>query len=211
MIGVINEFQLSRCFSKFLLHSDDEEQEDEDGIVYADEMSSQEIRLHLRDILVSKLNSLSEEVVTTTLLLFGSLVRFHNGTCLDLLFEKLPKQISPIKISIQQHTAALDQCKGLLRNTTNVSGPHSLMVYLNEADKMRNSYRRGLRKGVSMSSRAPVKAILPARVMSEGALEDGLEQLRQLGKDTILRKFINKFRYCRKLTLVEPSLAIRLR
>jgi hypothetical protein len=193
MIRVINEYQLSRCFSKFLLHSDDEGQEEDlDHVVYADEMSSQEIRLHLRDILVSKLNSLSEEVVTTTLLLFGSLVRFHNGTCIDLLFEKLPKQVAPIQISIQQHTTALDQCKGLLRNTTSVSGAHSLLTYLNEAEKMRNSYRRGLRRGVSMSTRAQPKSLLPSRVSGDG---DGLEQLRQLGKDTVLRKFINKFRY----------------
>jgi hypothetical protein len=210
MTRAINEFQLSRCFSKFLLHSDDEDQDDTG--FYADEMSSQEIRLHLRDILVSKLNSLSEEVVTTTLLLFGSLLRFHNGTCLDLLFEKLPKQILPMHISIQQHTMALDQCKSLLRNTTNVAGPHSLICYLNDAERMRSSYRRGLRKGALATPKLHARALIVANATNDEIVDDGLEQLRQLGKDTILLKFINKFRYLYvNLKSLEHSLAIHLR
>lgn len=189
MIGVVNEYQLSRCFSRFLLNSDTSEEED--IVASGDEISSQEVRLHLRDILVSKLNSLSEEVVSTTLLLFSNLTKFHNGTCLDLLFENLPKTISAIQVDVKYHHQILEVFQKLLMGTLDTSGSHSLVVYLNEADKMRNSYRRGLIKGVCMSRRKQNDTRLS--IAPTSSTETGLEQLKQIGKDTVLRKFISKF------------------
>ncbi|KAJ3308224.1 hypothetical protein HDU76_004059, partial [Blyttiomyces sp. JEL0837] len=98
MVEFIKEDQLSAIFCKFLLGGDEEVENHAEGGDQPgssnendDETDSNpsELRLHLRDILISKLNSLSEEVVTATLNLFQSMLSHHSIHSLPLLIELL--------------------------------------------------------------------------------------------------------------------------
>ncbi|KAI9355331.1 Retinoic acid induced 16-like protein-domain-containing protein [Zopfochytrium polystomum] len=98
MLDAIKEDQFSALFCNFLLGGDDDDQE-MDGSSNLDRTkesndrsgsAGSELRLHIRDILVSKLNSLSEEVVTMTLNVFQSLLSHHSHHALPLLIERLP-------------------------------------------------------------------------------------------------------------------------
>ncbi|KAJ3192732.1 hypothetical protein HK101_006026 [Irineochytrium annulatum] len=103
MLLAIKEDQLSTLFAVFLLSGDDDDDHngsndgkqesgapDSAGKSPAAGHGSQELRLRPRDILISKLNSLSEEVVTATLNLFQTLLSHHSVHSLHLLIERLP-------------------------------------------------------------------------------------------------------------------------
>ncbi|KAJ3100823.1 hypothetical protein HDU96_010202 [Phlyctochytrium bullatum] len=93
MLMAIREDELSSLFTAFLLSGDDEEEPADDGD--ADKRSEshgapEDLRLGLRDILISKLSSLSEEVVAATLTVFQTLLSLHSHYSLHLLIERLP-------------------------------------------------------------------------------------------------------------------------
>ncbi|KAJ1569712.1 hypothetical protein HK405_005774 [Cladochytrium tenue] len=96
MLESIREDQISALFCHFLLSGDDDEVEagdskgDDTPALNNGGRATPEMRLHLRDILISKLNSLSEEVVTVTLNVFQSLLSHHSHHALPLLVERLP-------------------------------------------------------------------------------------------------------------------------
>ncbi|KAJ3402500.1 hypothetical protein HDU80_005036 [Chytriomyces hyalinus] len=52
---------------------------------------AKEMRLHVRDILISKLGSLSEEVVIATLNLFRVIISNHSDRAIHMVIEKLPQ------------------------------------------------------------------------------------------------------------------------
>ncbi|KAJ3393105.1 hypothetical protein HDU84_002782 [Entophlyctis sp. JEL0112] len=60
----------------------------------------QELRLHIRDILISKLNSLSEEVVIATLNLVRVILSNHAAKAIHLLIERLPQPTSKEKSDV---------------------------------------------------------------------------------------------------------------
>ncbi|KAJ3098194.1 hypothetical protein HDU97_004203 [Phlyctochytrium planicorne] len=93
MLMGIQEDELSALFATFLLSGDDEDEDSKDthDLDSSNKRSDEnELRLGLRDILISKLNSLSEEVVTATLTVFQTLLASHSHHALHLFIERLP-------------------------------------------------------------------------------------------------------------------------
>ncbi|KAJ3219749.1 hypothetical protein HDU67_009561 [Dinochytrium kinnereticum] len=93
MLMAIQEDELSALFSSFLLSGDEDEEDTSTNggdRSHAGSTDGGEMILGLRDILISKLNSLSEEVVSATLTVFQNLLAFHSHHALHLFIERLP-------------------------------------------------------------------------------------------------------------------------
>ncbi|KAI9101631.1 Retinoic acid induced 16-like protein-domain-containing protein [Phlyctochytrium arcticum] len=86
LVSECTEQRLGESMVQWLLseEEDDDEKDDTDRPV-----SSKDITLHVRDILLSKINSLSEHVVIATLQLFSLLLSLYPTLTLNLLFPSL--------------------------------------------------------------------------------------------------------------------------
>ncbi|KAJ3092473.1 hypothetical protein HK102_006884 [Quaeritorhiza haematococci] len=223
MLDVVHEDRLSALFCHFLLRSDDDDDVDYDA-------NDGELQLALRDILISKLNSLSEEVVTATLRVFQTLLMDHSRHSLHLLIEKLPDKrpgFSPyvpsflrdpgntsIKLDINQHLRTVSRYFSLIPNDLQSStSEQSLEAYLQDAEATLAAHDRDLVRPKSAftsalsprTSSLPMGASIPpsptttsqmfaSRELSMRGIDDRVkEQMEQLGRDSTLRKFINKF------------------
>ncbi|KAJ3042542.1 hypothetical protein HDV00_007076 [Rhizophlyctis rosea] len=161
MLETIREDHLSELFVNFLLKSE-EENEDEDP------STPSEIQLHIRDILISKLNSLSEEVVTGILRLIQSMLENHSSRALHLLIERLPPRkagfqgISPLLwersptdmviMDVDQHLAVVTRYFALVQpDTPAATRETAIEAYLQDAEKFVKTYSRVLPKGAVMN------------------------------------------------------------
>ncbi|KAI8612112.1 Retinoic acid induced 16-like protein-domain-containing protein [Chytriomyces sp. MP71] len=68
-----------------------------------------EMRLHVRDIVISKLGSLSEEVVIATLNLFRVILSHHSSHAIHMLIEKLPQSDTINKAIAAQNGVILEE------------------------------------------------------------------------------------------------------
>ncbi|KAJ3217740.1 hypothetical protein HK099_005358 [Clydaea vesicula] len=157
MLLIINEEKLSLCFCNFLLNSHDDDVKDYSaGSIETMNYQIDDIRLYLRDIILSKMNSLSEEVVLTTLTLFQTLLSFHSTHSIPLLFKGLPKteiadkRKAAVKIDVRQHLKALDTIFSIIPAEFPSNGTQSLASYVLEVQRTNSTYSRGLRKGLSV-------------------------------------------------------------
>lgn len=172
IIKSINEENLSKLISEFLLKADYDDDDDNNNSTTATTSSNDEMKLYLRDIIISKLNSLSEEVVTSCLVLFNELISSHGKFALPLLIEKLPKCVlekstgdveSDIKrlevhrhrlvhtfsTDIQHHDSIMDRYLQILPSDFEGVGERSLDAYLQEANRFAENYQRVFKRGRS--------------------------------------------------------------
>ncbi|KAJ8325015.1 hypothetical protein O5D80_006527 [Batrachochytrium dendrobatidis] len=210
LVTLIDEPHLSEIFVKLLISS-----EDDDDIIRS---SDDEMRLGIRDILISKLNSLSEEVVTSTLLLFYTLMRDHPTYSFKLLFEKLPREQPVVDrmaldhdVDIQQHLQLVARYFALLPRDSGKQA--SLDAYIYDAEAGFSSLRARAQsdridledlfqsKPDPMSSNANEAFVLtsPVRVVSNGSTiapqskESFREQATRVRTDPTLYKIMTKF------------------
>ncbi|KAI8803769.1 hypothetical protein BJ742DRAFT_872309 [Cladochytrium replicatum] len=120
----IESDEVSRLLCEFLMWSEEDDEGLTEWVEGIDENGEREhtgeadppldeenseFRIHVRDILLSKLNSLSEEVMTSTLRLIHSLLSHQSHNALRLIIEELPRALedgsSGSKLDIQQHLA----------------------------------------------------------------------------------------------------------
>ncbi|KND04303.1 uncharacterized protein SPPG_00036 [Spizellomyces punctatus DAOM BR117] len=184
MLDVVWEERFSSIFVRFLLQGDDVS-DDQDATAIDD------VELHVRDVLVSKLNSLSEEVVTQTLRFFHSLLTKHRVQVLALLLEtmsepKFAELSSNFTVDAHQHLAVVRRYFALM-NTAHAAVDHgtTLEAYLEDAET------------ALLSSRMTSRASSPTKDKTKGesiTIENAelLEQLDRLGRDATLQKFIGK-------------------
>ncbi|KAI8810376.1 Retinoic acid induced 16-like protein-domain-containing protein [Cladochytrium replicatum] len=170
---------------------------------HLDEENS-EFRLHVRDILLSKLNSLSEEVVTATLRLIHSLLSQQSHNALHLIIEKLPRTqedgSSGLKLDIQQHLAIVSKYFAMLPpDQMDGETPQSLESYIHDAADMLAAHNRSnqsfrtpsvLVSSPTAKSASPLSPAAPGNVHNAENFKD---QMRAIGSDSTLRKLLIKF------------------
>ncbi|KAJ3411510.1 hypothetical protein HDV05_002118 [Chytridiales sp. JEL 0842] len=88
MVECIREDQMSALLSLFLLKPDPEPATTTTPHQQPNNNTTEDLSLQIRDLLISKLNSLSEQVVTATLYLLQSLLAHHSTYALPLLIEQ---------------------------------------------------------------------------------------------------------------------------
>ncbi|KAJ3286936.1 hypothetical protein HK104_008833 [Borealophlyctis nickersoniae] len=208
MLDSIREDQLSELFVNFLLKGDDETDHAES--------SNGDMELQVRDILISKLNSLSEDVVTGILRFFHALLEGHSSRALHLLIERLPprkassegispllfERSSPVIMDVRQHVAVVSRYFALVQAEAPSAGQeNSLEAYLQDAEKMVASYGRVMPKGATLnlkilprsSSLTPTPKS-PTPPLDHHTLDPRvLDQLKHLSRDPTLSKFLKKF------------------
>ncbi|KAI9206219.1 Retinoic acid induced 16-like protein-domain-containing protein [Polychytrium aggregatum] len=104
MMKVIREDQLSNLFCRFLLRGDDDD-DDHDDLQQPSPAAAagSDLKLHMRDIVVSKIGSLSEDVSVAALRLIHTMLAYHSRHCLYRIIEKLPyKKLTQGFIEIKQ-------------------------------------------------------------------------------------------------------------
>ncbi|KAH6565611.1 hypothetical protein BASA62_007111 [Batrachochytrium salamandrivorans] len=189
----LSEPRLSEILVKQLISS-----EDEDDIPRS---ADAEMSLSIRDILISKLNSLSEEVVTATLMLFLSLLRDHPNSSFRLLFEKLPREKPAIDrltldhdVDIQKHLQLVARYFALLPRESGKQA--SLEAYIRDAEISFSNIRDN-----ANATRVDLEALFrasqnpnhvgPSVVVQSKELFR--EQATRVRTDPILYKFMAKF------------------
>ncbi|KAJ3000351.1 hypothetical protein HDV02_006158 [Globomyces sp. JEL0801] len=119
MLDLTTEESMVVELSKFILSSEDE----------SDDIST----LRTRDILLSKLNSLSEDVVVSVIQILSNLLSNHSDITLTMLIEKCPKNPkTPQEVNIQDHMSLISQYLPLLPKGTS-STQSNLDTYLSDA------------------------------------------------------------------------------
>ncbi|KAI8901235.1 Retinoic acid induced 16-like protein-domain-containing protein [Globomyces pollinis-pini] len=119
MLDLTTEESMIVELSKFILSSEDE----------SDDIST----LRTRDILLSKLNSLSEDVVVSVIQILSNLLSNHSDITLTMLIEKCPKNPkTPQEVNIQDHMSLISQYLPLLPKGTS-STQSNLDTYLSDA------------------------------------------------------------------------------
>ncbi|KAJ3047197.1 hypothetical protein HK097_000151, partial [Rhizophlyctis rosea] len=187
MLETIREDQLSELFVNYFLQSEDDHDDSEPE-------TPSEIQLHIRDILISKLNSLSEQVVTGMLGLIQSLLENHSSRALHLLVERLPPRkagfngaISPLLwernaqdmviMDVDQHLAVVTRYFQLVQpDTAAATRETTIEAYLQDAEKFVRTYNRTLPKGAALNPKIfPRSSSLatPATVSQKSALATG--------------------------------------
>ena len=186
---LINQEDISRIFANFLLYSDDEE--DFPG---SPESINSEYKLNVRDILLSKMASLSEQVVVAVLKLFYTFLANHNQTSIYLLIEKLPKNSANVCLApVNEQISAITQLFTFLDSESNSSGIHSIQSYLSDAEKRLETHSIKLRQGSFSSRKLLFESLKNEATLKQEELSSSLEdQVQDLSRDTTLRKFLLK-------------------
>ncbi|KAJ1562883.1 hypothetical protein HK096_009454 [Nowakowskiella sp. JEL0078] len=200
MMKTITESQdLSRLMCNFLLNG-----EDEDECLNDSNIIDTEIKLHIRDILVTKLNAISEHVVIAVLNLFQTLLSMHSINSLRLIIDSLNQKKAgtniskidrshPIRVDIQQHRALVDRYVALLPpEDPNLGREHSLEAYIQD---VYNLHPQDIvtEPEVYVEQTSPTSSSPDKKIFLEPTSEIVKTQLRLIGRDSTLRKFLSIF------------------
>ncbi|KAJ3121980.1 hypothetical protein HK098_003240 [Nowakowskiella sp. JEL0407] len=193
MLKVIETPEISKMVCVFLFKG-----EEEDDTFFEDPTQTNDMKLHVRDILISKLNSLSEDVVIKFLNLLQVVLSSHSRYALPLLIEslqfqtpknnvkssrKLDKKLQ-IRLEIEEHRTLVSRYLALLPpEDPNYGREHTLEAYIQAV----------LNNKIPDQNESP----LSETSLSTEALSPNDEQVKSqmqiLGRDSTLRKFISKF------------------
>jgi Retinoic acid induced 16-like protein/Family of unknown function (DUF5917) len=162
---------LSRFLTRTLLDSKEEECDVSD------------VKLRPRDIIISKLHSLSEDIVTATLLLLDSLLESQQEFALHLLLEKLPVSTDVVHshIDVQDHLRLVARYFALLPKKMEGEGS-TLDSYLIDAEKV-------LRKSGPILLNQPV----PTPEQKAVSLQGRIAATIRLSTDHTLYKILSLF------------------
>jgi hypothetical protein len=174
MLEVIKEDQLSAILCLFLLNGDEDDEDEEEDVgdgkdgkkgveqtiispAGSKASMESELRLHVRDILISKLNSLSEEVVTATLYLLQSLLTHHSHHALPLLIERLPLPKPYFNGSMVVVASTFDGSNGTpITSPTSATNPKSPMSPMSPNNSSGSASSKNKRK-ISPNAQAALK------------------------------------------------------